>query len=60
MAKQRLMITLDMAVYDWLRKQAYLTRNSMSGLLNAMATKEQAADNGSRHQTTGAAAEVVR
>jgi hypothetical protein len=41
MAKQRLMITLDLAVYDWLRKQAYLTRHSMSGLLNAMATKEQ-------------------
>lgn len=41
MAKQRLMITLDKAVYDWLRKQAYLTRHSMSGLLNAMATKEQ-------------------
>lgn len=41
MAKQRLMVTLDLAVYDWLRRQAYLTKNSMSGLLNAMATKEQ-------------------
>jgi len=60
MAKQRLMVTLDVAVYDWLRKQAYLTRNSMSGLLNAMATKEQADDNGSRHKSNGAAAEVVR